>query len=175
VKGTEVAYGLGVFLNEVGKRELFGHSGGYPGHITRTLACPDSGLVVALLGNAIDAAAESLAMAFFRLLDLSAAATHRCAPAPQAGRFTGRFCWLWGVRDVARLDGRLYALDPSAVNPAEDAAPLEVIDSSTLKIVGGRGGGSVGELMHYDFAADGSIRSVRGESGMTMTPFQPPD
>lgn len=173
VKGAEVGYGLGVFLNRIGDRKLIGHGGGYPGHITRTLACPESKVVVAVLTNAIDGAAESLATALFRLLDLGAGATHE--PAADAGSFTGRFSWLWGVQDVALINGRLFAINPTAPDPAEDAAPLEVVDASTLKIVGGPGGGAVGELMHYDFAPDGSIRTVRGGSGMTMTPFEQGD
>jgi hypothetical protein len=50
-----------------------------------------------------------------------------------------------------------------------------VVDDSTLKIVGGRGGNSLGELMRYEFAADGSVARVRGDSGMSMTPWAVPD
>lgn len=173
VKEGESAYGLGVFVNRVGDRRLVGHSGGFPGYITRTLACPDSKLVVAVLTNATDGPAEPLTIVLFRLLDLAVAATHQPA-GEQGSRFTGRFSWLFGVQDVALLDGRLFAFNPTTLNPAEDCSRLEVVDSSTLKIVDGPGGGSVGELMHYDFAPDGSIRSVRGGSGMSMTPFQQP-
>jgi hypothetical protein len=31
----------------------------------------------------------------------------------------------------------------------------------------------IGELIRYEFAPDGTIRSVRG-GGMTMRPFEPP-
>ena len=130
VKDADTAYGMGVFLNRIGTRELFGHSGGYPGHITRTLACPESRLVVAVLTNAIDGPAEPLATALFRLLDLGESASHR--PAEGGGRFTGRFSWLWGVQDVAQLNGRLFLINPTTPNPAEDPVPLEVVDSSTL-------------------------------------------
>jgi D-alanyl-D-alanine carboxypeptidase len=167
------AYGLGLILNRLGDRQLLGHSGGFPGYITRTLACPDSKLVVAVLTNATDGPAEALATVLFRLLELAAAASHQPA-GEQGSRFIGRLSSLFGVQDVALLDGRLFAFNPTTPNPAEDCFRLEVVDSSTLKIVDGPGSGSVGELMHYDFAADGSIRSVRGGSGMSMTPFEHP-
>lgn len=170
VKSGESWYGLGVFLNKIGEHELFGHSGGYPGHITRTFACPQRRTVVSVLTNAIDGAAEPLAVALFRLLDLAASATHR--PAPDGERFTGRFSSLWGVQDVALLGGRLFAVNPTLVNPADDPVALEVVDETTLKMVSGPGGGSIGEPMRYDFAPDGSIRSVRGGSGMTLRPFE---
>jgi CubicO group peptidase (beta-lactamase class C family) len=170
VKQAETGYALGVSLTRVGEHELFGHGGGYPGHITRTLACPKRRTVVSVLTNAIDGAAEPLALALFQLMDAAAATTHQ--PAPEGARFTGRFSTLWGVQDVALLDGRLFLLDPMVANPAEDAMALEVVDDTTLKIVSGPGGGSIGELMPYEFTADGSIRSVRGGGAMTMRPFQ---
>ncbi|MFL6163733.1 MAG: serine hydrolase domain-containing protein [Jatrophihabitantaceae bacterium] len=172
VKPAESGYGLGVFLNRIGEHELFGHSGGYPGHITRTFGCPERRTVVSVLTNAIDGPAEPLAAALFRLMDLAAAATHR--PAPAAARYVGRFSFLWGVQDVALLDGRLFALNPTLVNPAEDAVALEVVDERTLRMVSGPGGGSIGEPMQYDFGSNGEIQAVRGGSGMTMRPFQQP-
>ncbi len=172
VRSGESWYGLGVFLNKVGDHELFGHSGGYPGHITRTFACTTRRTVVSVLTNAIDGPAEPLATGLFRLLDLAAAATHE--PAPDAARFTGRFSFLWGVQDVALLGGRLFLVNPTLANPADDPVALEVVDQNTLMMVSGFGGGSIGEPMHYDFASDGSVRSVRGGSGMSMRPFQQP-
>ena len=81
---------------------------------------------------------------------------------------------LWDVQDVALLDGRLFVLNPVIANPVEAPMALEVVDDTTLKMVSGPGGGSIGESMRYDFAPDGSIRSVRGGSGMTLHPFSPP-
>jgi CubicO group peptidase (beta-lactamase class C family) len=172
VKSGESWYGLGVFLNKLGEHELLGHSGGYPGHITRTFACPERRTVASVLTNAIDGPAEPLAAGLFRLLDLAAGATHQ--PAPDGARFTGRFSFLWGVQDVALLGGRLFQINPTLVNPADDPVALEVVAENTLKMVSGSGGGSIGEPMRYEFAPDGSISSVRGGSGMTLRPFEQP-
>lgn len=172
VKQAEFGYGLGVSLNRVGEHELFGHGGGFPGHITRTLACPKRRTVASVLTNAIDGPAEPLAMTLFRLMDLAESASH--APAPDGARFTGRFSTLWGVQDVALLDGRLFGFNPAAPDPTEDPTALEVIDDTTLKMVSGPGTGGVGELARYEFEPDGAIRSVRGVSAMTMRPFEPP-
>ena len=128
--------------------------------------------MAAVLTNAVDGLAEPLALALFHLMELAASATHQ--PAPDGARFVGRFATLWGVHDVALLDGRLFALNPLVANPADDPVALEVIDETTLKMISGPGGASIGELMHYEFDPDGTIRSVRGGSGMTMRPFEPP-
>ncbi len=175
VKDPDTYYGMGVFLTRIGDHTLFGHSGGYPGHITRTIACPDRGLVVAALTNCIDGGAEHLATAFIRLADLGAAAERNGHPAaPDPTRFTGRFSWMWGVLDVAAINGRLFAINPTVLDPAADPVPLAVIDDRRLKVIGGPGGGSLGEMLHYRFATDGTIESVRGASGMTMKPFSQP-
>lgn len=172
VRKAESWYGLGVSLLRVGEHDLFGHGGGFPGHITRTLACPKRRVVAAVLTNAIDGPAEPLATALFSLLDATDSASHQLAP--DGARFVGRFANLWGVLDVALLGGRLFALNPMVANPADDPVALEVVDGSTLRMVSGPGSGSIGESMHYEFAADGAIRSVRGGSAMTMHPFEIP-
>jgi CubicO group peptidase (beta-lactamase class C family) len=173
IKAGEQGYGLGVFLDKIADTDLFGHTGGYPGHITCTYANPADRWVLSVLTNAIDGGASTLAAGYVHLLSLGSSADHATTES-DATKFTGRFGWLWGLLDVVRIDGRLFAVDPATPNPAEDAAPLEVVDDSTLKIVGGRGGNSYGELMTYEFEDDGSIRTVRGDSAMSMTPFRIP-
>lgn len=172
VKPGERRYAMGLFVDHVADTDLFGHTGGYPGHITATFADPDSGEVVSALTNCIDGAASQLASAYFRLRDLGRKADHARAD-DSAIRFTGRYGNLWGTLDIARLDGRLFALSPTDGNPAEDAAPLEVHDERSLRIVGGRGGNSYGELMRFEFDAHGKVVSLRADSATTMTPFRP--
>jgi CubicO group peptidase (beta-lactamase class C family) len=173
IKPGERRYALGLFVDTIAERDVFGHTGGYPGHITCTYADALDGDVISVLTNAIDGPASQLAAGYFHLRELGRNAEHQ--PATQAARFTGRFGWLWGVLDVAAIDGRLFAVNPAAPDPAEDAAPLEVVDDNTLKIVGGRGGNSYGEYMRYEFEADGSVARLRADSGMTTTPFAVPE
>lgn len=166
-------YGLGLFLDKIGDSQLFGHTGGYPGHITCTLADADDRRVVSVFTNCIDGPATPLARGFYLLRNLARKADHATTD-DDARRFTGRFGNAWGLTDVVRLDGRLFAIDPAVDDPADDAVPLEVIDPATLRIAGGRGGNSYGEKMRYAFAADGSVQTVRGDSGMSMVPFATP-
>ena len=49
-----------------GERRLIGHSGGFPGHITRTLFDPVDGLTVVGLTNAIDGPARELVVGVMR-------------------------------------------------------------------------------------------------------------
>ncbi|MFI5691213.1 serine hydrolase domain-containing protein [Kribbella sp. NPDC051586] len=161
-------YGLGLSVTKVGDRDVFGHGGGYPGHITRTLVDSERRLVVSALTNAIDGPASQLAEGLLRLLDL-ADSKDRVEEAG-LGRFTGRFANLWGVTDFILLGGRLYATDPSGANPAEEPQELEA-DGDTLRVTGGNGYGSYGESYRFTFDANGEIETVRGSSGLTLHPI----
>jgi CubicO group peptidase (beta-lactamase class C family) len=174
VRTGEQRYGLGVFLETLAGTEVFGHTGGYPGHITCSYADPADGWALSVLTNAIDGAATPIAQGFVKLRALGRDATHARADDAAAARFTGRFSSLWGVLDVVRIDGRLFTVRPADPDPADDAVPVEVSGDTALRIVGGRGGNSYGELMRYDFGPDGAVRSMRADSGMTMTPWSLP-
>ncbi|WP_427887570.1 serine hydrolase domain-containing protein [Kribbella sp. GL6] len=161
-------YGLGIAVTKVGDREVIGHGGGYPGHITRTLVDPEQRLIVAVLTNAIDGPASQLAEGLFRLLDLAGSKDRGDAAGLE--RFTGRFANLWGITDVMLLGGRLYITDPSGPNPAEEPMPVEA-DGDALRVTGGNGYSSYGESYKFTFGADGSVETVRGSSGLTLHPL----
>jgi CubicO group peptidase (beta-lactamase class C family) len=161
-------YGLGLAVTKVGEREVFGHGGGYPGHITRTLVDPERRIVVSVLTNAIDGPAAQLAEGFFRLLDLAESKERGTG---DLARFTGRFANLWGITDFVLIGGRLYATDPSAPNPADEPQPLEA-DGDTLRVTGGNGYGSYGESYRFTFDANGAVETVHGSSGLTLHPIE---
>jgi CubicO group peptidase (beta-lactamase class C family) len=176
-------YGLGLDLRTQGERRLIGHSGGYPGHITRTWVDPAAQVAVSVLTNAIDGPADLLARGLFTLLDLALAAPDAAGPAaapeglaaapdgpaalagavPAAdlARFTGRFANLWGVTDVALLGGRLVLLYPSAPDPTEGHLELMAEGPATLRVESVAGFGSAGEAVEFDWGADAAVTRVR--------------
>jgi CubicO group peptidase (beta-lactamase class C family) len=172
VEGSQEHYGLGLSVHDAGGRRLVGHGGGFPGHATRTLFDPGDRLAVSVLANAIDAPALGLAKAAVRLVDT--ACEHPLEGDTDAAvleRFCGRFANLWGVLDVVRLGGKLYAISPTAPDPTEEPTELEVAAESTLRVGKTNGYGAPGEELRFDFTADGRPRSLRGGSGMTSYPL----
>lgn len=167
------AYGLGLGLSTVGGRRLVGHGGGWPGHITRTLLDPVSGLAVSVLTSTIDGPAVELAVGAVKLLDLAAAAPadRGDVPADVAGTFVGRWATLWGVQDIALLGGRLVGLNPAAADPTVGVTELVAEDDDTLRVVSGPGYGSVGETVRAERDDDGRVRTLRTGSGMTTWPL----
>jgi CubicO group peptidase (beta-lactamase class C family) len=164
-------YALGLAIQTLGDRTLIGHGGGYPGHITASLADPKAKLAVSVLTNAIDGPADELAKAAYRLIDF-ASDRRRPEPTGDLSRFAGRYAAVWGVSDIAVLRGRLYRLHPTLPDPTEDAAELEVVGDDALRIVGGSGFGSYGETIRFTFDPDGSVASIRAESAGTMLPYE---
>ncbi|QQD77063.1 beta-lactamase family protein [Curtobacterium sp. YC1] len=171
-------YGAGFIVDRIGDREVRGHSGGFPGHITQSVFDPESGLVVSVLTSAASGPASLIATAIVRLLDAAADADAPGTPIPDGvdpATFTGRFANPWGVTDVARIGARLVEVDPSAPDPLDTPTRLEVVDADTLRMTAGNRFGSIDEDVTYDRAADGTVRSIRGGGGMTSEPWSVPE
>jgi len=62
-------YGYGTTIQHYAGHRMVGHSGGYPGHITRTMWDPNEGLASSVLTNAVDGPAEELAVGILKILD----------------------------------------------------------------------------------------------------------
>jgi len=156
-KADGPSYGLGMAAECLDEHRVVGHGGGYPGHITRSLLDPETGLVVVALTNAIDGPASQLAAGVLKLVDDALA-----HPATDGSPFSdvldraGRYQNLWGMLDIGVVGSRLLATHPAEWDPLDGADELEVIDHDQFRIVAGSGYGSIGESVK--FSADGSLR-----------------
>ncbi|GAA0600837.1 beta-lactamase family protein [Kribbella sandramycini] len=162
--GNEIErYGLGMEIVKIGERRLVGHSGGYPGHTTRTFIDPVDKLAVSVLTNCIAGPAVALATGVMRLLELAAKPPVRTKvpDGVDVRRFCGRFANLTAVMEIALLGGRLVALYPAYPSPLDGYEELEVVDANTLRVLPTSGFGSVGERVEYTWDADGRPAVVR--------------
>lgn len=185
VRGKELGkYGVGMGVGKIGDRGVVGHSGGYPGHITRTYIDPVDGLVVSSLTNAVDGKAEQIAIGVIQLIDLALAAADEVAAASGSGAVSGsgsgsgkgadgdpvaqvpadaplgRFANLWGVSDVVDLGGIVHVINPRAAEPVEVAQRFVVSDGRLVQEPVA-GFGTVGEPVQVERDADGAIVSAR--------------
>jgi len=171
-------YGAGFIVDRIGGREIRGHSGGFPGHITQSMFDPASGLVVSVLTSAAAGPATLIATAVIAMLDAAADADAPGTPVPDdvdTATFTGRFANPWGVTDVARIGDRLVEVDPSGPEPMDTPTRLEVVDADTLRMTHGNRFGSVDEDITYTRDEDGTVRAIRGGGGMSQEPWSIPD
>lgn len=163
-KGT---YGLGLLGITVGERRLVGHSGGFPGQITRTLVDPTDGLTVCVLTNAVDGPADALATGVVQLVDLltQPAASWQALPdgvtTADLDRLTGRYLCLWGEMDVVRGGDRLVKLDPTTPSPLDAVEELRALDATTLRAEDKDGFGGSGERIPFELDDAGRVTRVR--------------
>jgi CubicO group peptidase (beta-lactamase class C family) len=169
-------YGVGIEVASIRDREVVGHSGGYPGHITRTYIDPVGKIVVSVLTNAVDGPAEQIAQAVFAVIDAAQGALPGAEKKPvpdgvTAASFTGRYASLWGLTDVVELGGRLVLVSPGAREVYESMEELEVVDADTLRTFLQPSFGASGEPVSFTRKGDGTVASVR-VNGMTQWPLE---
>jgi len=164
------SYGLGFIGEPCGDRRLVGHSGGFPGHITKSVLDPEAGLAVSVLTNCIDGPASEFATGTVKLVDLFAAEFSSAATDVDLAPFCGRWASLWGVVDVVRAGSTLLAFDPDSADPTEFPNRFEVVDAHTLKVTKAGGFGDFAETWVLGERADGTP-TLRGSSGATMVPL----
>ncbi len=174
---SERAYGLGLILEKVAGRSVLGHSGGYPGHITRSFLDPGDGIAVSVLTSAIDGPAHELSSGVLALLDAALVTPSRrtlvagSRPLGDTSGFEGRYAATWGVLDVVRLGDRLVMTSPGGPDPVADVDVVEVVDDDTLRICEGDGFGAVGELVRFERDPAGAVVRVRAGGGVTWWPY----
>lgn len=168
-------YGLGMDLQTIGDRQTVGHSGGFPGFVTRTFIDPQDGLVVSVLTNASRGPAHQLAVGIVKLIDLALAkkdATVGTAGGEAGGVDLDSFCTTvvagFGRLAIARIGGALMLLHPDLDDLTTEAIELAVLDADRLQISARPGYGSAGEPVTYR-REDGAITQVR-IGGMSMWP-----
>jgi CubicO group peptidase (beta-lactamase class C family) len=160
-------YGLGFDVRDLDGVALIGHSGGYPGHITRTWLDLDDDIVVSVLTNAIDGPADVLATGAVGILRLALAHLDR---EPVEAEITGRFASMWSVADLVDLGGATVVLHPADPDPARSAEVLDVDADGALRLPARASFGASGEPVSVERDAAGEVVSIR-LSGMSMWPF----
>jgi len=71
--------------------------------------------------------------------------------------------------EIVATEKVVVATWPNSWWPFNDREDLEYVDKQTLKVKRANGFSAEGELVHYDFAKNGSIKSIR-YCGQTMWP-----
>ncbi|MFL6664541.1 MAG: serine hydrolase domain-containing protein [Rhizobacter sp.] len=116
-------YGLGTISGTVAEWDWVGHSGGFQGTITRTVALPALDLAVSFLTNAADGLSHVWLEGALHIL--RAHARHG-APSRGALPWAGRWWSLWGPVDIVPVNGKLLACNPALANPVMDASEIAV-------------------------------------------------
>jgi D-alanyl-D-alanine carboxypeptidase len=164
-------YGLGTIAGTLngmaGAWDHVGHSGGFPGQITRTACVPAQGLSVSVLTNAADGLSHTWLDGVLQVLQ--AFAQHG-APTRRSTAWQGRYWNLWGAFDVLPVAGRRVLLaNPALANPMADASEIELDGKDQGRIVLAGGFGFHGEPARLERDAKGRIKAL-WVGGMRLAP-----
>jgi D-alanyl-D-alanine carboxypeptidase len=151
-------YGLGTIGGDCADWPHVGHSGGFPGVITRTACVPAQQLTVSVLTNAADGLAHAWLDGALHVLRTFA--THG-APSRRSAPWQGRFWSLWGAVDLLPVGGaRVLIANPGLANPMLDASEVQVTGRDQGRVVQGGGFAFHGEPVRLDRDAGGRVRGV---------------
>jgi D-alanyl-D-alanine carboxypeptidase len=158
-------YGLGIDIEKVGSRQLIGHSGGFPGFVTRSYIDPEDAVCVIVLTNCHLSWASSIAQAIYGLIDEFGDED----PKKEYLKYEGRFSGLHGAMDIIAHYSGLRAFASNSWFPLYQVETLEVVNNSTLKMTKSDSFANEGELIKFVFNNDGTIKHII-DSGSVRLP-----
>jgi D-alanyl-D-alanine carboxypeptidase len=108
----------------VGDWDWQGHSGSFPGALTRTACVPAQDLAVSVLTNAADGMSQPWLDGALHVLQ--AYARHG-APSRRTAAWQGRWWNRWAAFDLLPMDDRVLVATPALANPLLDATEIDVL------------------------------------------------
>lgn len=163
-------YGLGTMSGRVGGWDWFGHTGGFPGTLTRTACLPAQGLVISALTNAADGPCQAWVDGLMHILQ---AFEKHGAPTRQSAPWTGRWWSLWGAVDLLPVKDKVLVANPALPNPVQDAAELAELSrdrdgTRRGRIVLANGFAAHGEPVALSVDARGKARAFQLAGGRLL-------
>jgi D-alanyl-D-alanine carboxypeptidase len=151
-------YGLGTIAATTGAWDHVGHSGSFPGVITRTACVPEHQLAVSVLTNAGDGLSHQWLDGALHVMQ---AFERHGAPSRRTARWQGRFWNLWGAFDLLPMAGsRVLLANAGLANPVQDASEIEITATDRGHVALGGGFANHGEPVRIERDARGRIRRV---------------
>ena len=116
-------YGLGTISATTAGFDFFGHSGSFPGTLSRTVHVPAQDLGVSIITNAADGPCHPWLDGVLHVLALC---RKHGAPSAATKPWTGRWWVPGGVVDLLPLADRVIVAGPALANPVQDATQFSV-------------------------------------------------
>jgi CubicO group peptidase (beta-lactamase class C family) len=161
-------YGLGFQIEQVSGRTLFGHSGGFPGHITKTMADPTDEIVVTVLTNCLGGPAGLINKGIYGIFDFFKESAKDEKSQDKLLHFEGRYMNLWGMVDLVVKGSKVVAGYPDSWQPLRSPEELEYVDDKTLKVIKTDSYSSEDELVRFKIVS-GKVKTI-AYTGSTMWP-----
>lgn len=150
-------YGLGTISGSLNGWDWFGHSGSFPGTLSRTAMFPAEDIAISVLTNAIDGPAQLWLDGIGHILK---AFKTGGAPGDEVADWAGRWWMLWGAVDLVPIGNRVIASAPALNPPLAEVSEIAVTGLDAGTIVRAPGFGSPGEPATRVRDAEGEVSEV---------------
>lgn len=161
-------YGLGLEIEWLDKRKTIGHGGGFPGHITKSMADPKDELVVVVLTNCLGGPASSIAKGIYGIIDYYQKNLPKTKPKHDMKKLEGLYMNLWSMTSIVVTGDKVIATFPNSWQPFTNPEELEYVDDKTLKVTDADSFSSEDELVHFNLV-NGKVETIN-YNGSTMWP-----
>ncbi|NCC22849.1 MAG: class A beta-lactamase-related serine hydrolase [Alphaproteobacteria bacterium] len=152
-------YGLGFVSYREGRRTLYGHSGGFPGNLTKSCFDLDEKITVSVLTNSLVARTVLLQEGIWHIFDFFKGAEE---PQGELGRYEESFHSLWFAQRFVSAGSRLHVSGLDLAKPFEDCAELERDEGDSFRIIKDSGVSIPGEKAVFCFEGDRPVHVSYG-------------
>jgi D-alanyl-D-alanine carboxypeptidase len=150
-------YGLGTISGTLKGWDWFGHSGSFPGTLSRTAVFPAAGLTVSVLTNAIDGPAQLWVDGIAHILK---AFRTGGAPREAIADWAGRWWMLWGAIDLVPIGDKVFASPAALTPPLSEMSEIEITGRDAGKVIRASGFFSPGEPVDRRRDAHGAVSEI---------------
>jgi CubicO group peptidase (beta-lactamase class C family) len=152
-------YGLGLEIDHTKKRRLFGHSGGFPGYITKSFFDPKDELVVTVLTNASATYATYMAKSVVNLMDFFQ--SNWRSPKNGLDRYEGRFMCSWFIGDIVAFGDKLIMGFTDSWSAFDNPDEMRQVKDNHFQITKTNSFGSEGEAVRFKFGGNGKANVMQ--------------
>ena len=159
------SYGLGIITDDLDGWSAFGHSGGFPGYITRTAVIPERDLAISCLTNAVDGPSHIWlegAVAILKRFQTEG------PPASALAEWNGLWWGLWGATQLLPVGDKVLLANPALANPVQKVPELTLTGPDQARIAEAGAFASYGETARLVRDAAGAITEVHIAGGRLL-------
>lgn len=151
-------YGLGFVCEEYGSRTLNGHSGGMPGHSSRSLFDKQEGIVVSIMTNSLAGQPANLQTGVWHIIDFYK--EHYTDNNPLQN-YQGCFYSLWSLNHFVPAKDKIYVSEPKALKPFDKCSELAQIKDHVFSPITESGYGNYGENVTFAMNKNNTVSSIQ--------------
>jgi CubicO group peptidase (beta-lactamase class C family) len=160
------SYGLGTISGAVDGWDVFGHSGGFQGYVTRTAVVPAEGLAVSCLTNAVDGLSHAWLEGTLAILKRF---REDGPPNPDLADWCGRWWSVWGPTDLVPVGDKVLTAAPGLANPFLKVGEVMLTGPDQGRVSQAGAFANFAEPASLVRGADGAVVEVRIGGGRSVT------